>query len=122
MFVGRGRRRTRERRRAAGAEPSGQDLQYALSVGALYSDNIDRTPTNEETATVGTAGFDLRARREGSRLSYRADSNLNYLNYIDTDLSDQVVGHVNGSATTHSFRSACCGSYKTTSTRRGLTT
>ncbi len=83
---------------AAGADLADPELQYALSVGALYSDNINRTPTNEETATVGTAGFDLRARRESQRLSYRADSNLNYLNYLDTDLSDQVVGRFNGSA------------------------
>ena len=84
--------------RAAGAEPADEDLRYALSVGALYSDNINRTPTNEETATVGTAGLDLRARRESQRLSYRANSNLNYLNYLDTDLSDKVVGHFNGSS------------------------
>ncbi len=84
--------------RANGAELADRDLQYALSVGALYSDNINRAPTDEETATIGTAGFDLRARHESQRLSYRADSNLNYLNYLDTDLSDQVVGRFDGSA------------------------
>lgn len=84
---------------AVGAEMPDQELQYSLSVGALYSDNIERTPTDEETATVGTAGFDLRAWDEGPRLSYQANSNLNYLNYLDTDLSDQVVGRFDGTAT-----------------------
>lgn len=84
---------------AVGAEMPDPDIRYALSVGALYSDNIERTPTDEETATVGTAGFDLRASAEGQRLSYEANSNLNYLNYLDTNLSDQVVGRLDATAT-----------------------
>jgi hypothetical protein len=79
--------------RATQQEP---DVQYALSTGVLYTDNVERTASDGETATVATAGIELHARRASERLSYRADSDVTFLDYLDTHLPNQEIGTFDG--------------------------
>jgi len=72
------------------------DVQYALSTGVLYTDNVKRTASDAESATLGTAGIDLHARRTDERLSYRADSDVTYVDYLDAHLPNQEIGTFDG--------------------------
>lgn len=82
----------------AAAQATEPDLQYELATGALYSDNVERTTGHEEGATMATAGIALRARRLDERLTYKADSDITFLRYLDADLPNQEIGKFDGLA------------------------
>lgn len=76
-----------------------QDATYALTAGARYSDNIERSTVGEISDTAIVAGLQLGINREGSKLAASIGAGLEYLNYLDNDFRDEVVGSLNANLT-----------------------
>src|SRR5688572_4751176 len=72
---------------AAGAEPAtGKFLE--LRAGAMRSDNILRTPAAEEEGTIAFAGLGLDLERDGRRLDYTVQSDLDWRRYPNDTFDD----------------------------------
>lgn len=70
-------------------------FDYGVSAGLGYSDNIQRTPSNEKDETYASAGLDL-TYKEDSRLLYSNTAiDVVYLDYLQHTFSNEVVGNAN---------------------------
>jgi hypothetical protein len=68
------------------------EYEYGLEIGAGATDNIARTPDNEISETILTAGVDALIRREGHRVDVDLDADLAYFDYRDGTFDSEVVG------------------------------
>lgn len=89
--------------RVAAQQPATMDdvaqadsLQFGVSTGATWTDNITLLPDAEEDGAVGQFGVDLLYSRESSRLSADVDLNAAYEHYFDDQFDDDVLGGLNG--------------------------
>lgn len=68
------------------------ELTIGLSAGATHSDNIHRTPDNEESETSIDAGLQLALDRQGGRLRSNVAADARFLTYLDDTYEDELVG------------------------------
>jgi hypothetical protein len=76
-----------------------EGLNFAVTAGGSWSDNIGRVATDEEDGTVGRAGLLLGYNERSRRLETKVDTNVSYEHYFDDTFDDEVVGGVNGTLT-----------------------
>jgi Putative beta-barrel porin 2 len=74
------------------------NVGYHVSAGVAQSDNIRRTPDNEESETVGTAGLDFSVAEQTRKLKANAAADLQYLDYFGHTYSSEIVGNFLGGA------------------------
>lgn len=80
------------------AQESG-NLRFSVSAGVTHSDNIHRTPTDEQSDTSVEAGLQLGLEREGGRLQSRIETDAQYRTYLDDTYDDELVGGLDASLT-----------------------
>ncbi|MEZ5499001.1 MAG: hypothetical protein R3E77_06195 [Steroidobacteraceae bacterium] len=68
------------------------DFDYALSAGAYYSDNLGRTPTNENGTFAAALGADVSARERAGRFRYDVLADLTYFEYTDSSYDGELLG------------------------------
>lgn len=83
---------------ALGAPVTYADVEYGLLAGASYSDNVLRTPTDEQSSGAGVVGFDLRGTRPTGRLTYDAYADVEYFEYFEDGVDSQVFGRASTTA------------------------
>jgi hypothetical protein len=76
----------------------GDDFGYRIRAGALYSDNVGRTTTNETAAGIGVLGMQLWADQPEGRIRYSALSNIAYQKIFDSQFSGYTVGNLGATA------------------------
>lgn len=64
----------------------------SFDIGAERSDNIARTPTNEQTEATATARAAFAMALERPRLKGDIDADLRYLSYLENTFDDELVG------------------------------
>lgn len=74
------------------ASTAAAEVEYGVEVGIGNSDNIARTPDNEESETILTTGVDLNWLREEGLLYADVDLDLSYFQYQDDAYDSEVVG------------------------------
>jgi len=72
------------------------EVEYGFEVGVGNSDNIARTPDNEESETILTSGVDLRWLRDEGFIYADVDLDLSYYHYQDDAYDSEVTGIGNG--------------------------
>lgn len=70
----------------------GAPLEVELRAGAAYSDNVERTATNEIDTTAAMAGVRLRGARDTGRWRYALSGDLAYLEYLESGIDSEIVG------------------------------
>lgn len=83
---------------AARAQEAG-NLRFSLSAGATHSDNIRRTPTDEQSDTSAEVGLELGLEREGGRLQSHIATDVQYRTYLDDTYDDELLGGLDASLT-----------------------
>jgi hypothetical protein len=78
--------------RNAGAQDGGRTLDYGLSAGAAWSDNVTRVPSNEDDATIGIAALRVGYREDRTRLSAALDASVQFEHYFDNEYEDDILG------------------------------
>jgi hypothetical protein len=68
------------------------EFDYGLRAGASYSDNVERTPTDEQSSGAAAVGVDLRGTRTTGRLLYDVFADLEYRDYSETGIDSQEFG------------------------------
>lgn len=74
------------------ASAAAAEVEYGVEVGIGNSDNILRTPTDENSETILTTGFDLTWLREDGLLWADVDLDLSYFEYQDDAFDSEVAG------------------------------
>jgi hypothetical protein len=80
------------------AQSADADLYWSLRGGLEYTDNAGRSGVDEQSETVGIAGFSLGLNTDRPRLDAGVDANLEYREYLDNTFDSEVVGGVDGLA------------------------
>ncbi|HEY6644768.1 outer membrane beta-barrel protein [Povalibacter sp.] len=70
------------------------ELSIAVTGGASWSDNVGRTPSDEESGTIGRAGVELGYQHQSRRIDTSVDLNAGYDYYFDDIFDNDVVGGV----------------------------
>lgn len=73
-----------------------EEFDLTLRASAGYSDNINRTSTDETSSDVFGPGFDIEYQETTRRLDANVSGNLDYLNYTAKGLDSQLVGNFYG--------------------------
>lgn len=81
-----------------GGAASAATLEYQLSGGGGYSDNIRRVPVNEESEGIASAGLQFSLDQRSSRLTADLVGNFAYNDYLDDTFDDEVIGNFAGQA------------------------
>jgi len=81
------------------ADEKVNSLNLDVSVGAIQSDNISRTSTNEEDGTVAIGGLNLKYRQNTRRIQADVDADIGYEHYLDNESEDGVIGQARGVVT-----------------------
>lgn len=71
-------------------------VDYEVSAGAGYSDNIARTETLEVEETAALVGLKLEAEHESRALNWELISDLEYRDYLDGTYDAEIVGSLRG--------------------------
>ncbi len=74
------------------------DLFWSLRGGVEYTDNVSRTEVDEQSETVGIAGFSLGLNTDRPRLDAGVNANLEYRKYLDDTFDSEIVGGLDGIA------------------------
>lgn len=74
------------------ASAAGAEVEYGVEAGIGNSDNIGRTPDDENSETMLTTGVDLRWLREEGLVQGQADIDLSYFQYQDDAYDSEVTG------------------------------
>lgn len=77
-----------------GVQP--RNLEFGLTTGVTWSDNVSLVPTNEEDGTIGEVGVDLLYDQQSRRLRTDLDLNAAYEHYFDDNFDDNVFGGLDG--------------------------
>ena len=72
------------------------DRDYSLRMKAGYTDNINRTPTDEQSAEMYAVGGTLDYTQKTARLDANAHGDLDYVWYTQESVDDQLVGNFMG--------------------------
>lgn len=73
-----------------------QSLDFGLSAGATWSDNVLLLPDDEQDGTIGELGVELLYNQRSRRLQTDIDLNASYQHYLDDNYDDDVVGGMDG--------------------------
>jgi hypothetical protein len=79
-----------------GQAARGQEFELALSLGAAWSDNINRQPELEDEGTIGQAGVQLGYSQQSRRLTTDINANVVYEHYFDGIYDNEIVGGADG--------------------------
>lgn len=79
-----------------GALAQEQQANWALDLGARYTDNVRRVDINEEEETVGIAGLSFAFDVDRRRMDARAAADLRYQEYFDNTFDSEVEGGLDG--------------------------
>lgn len=74
------------------ASAAGAEVEYGVEAGVGNSDNITRSPTDENSETILTAGVDLNWLREEGLLWADVNLDMSYYEYQDDAFDSEVVG------------------------------
>lgn len=84
---------------APGAQPArSHSLDFALLGGVNWSDNIRRTPRDEEDGAYSRTGVLLSYQRQSQRLNANINADVGYEHYFDDIYDSDVVGGLDGTA------------------------
>ncbi len=72
----------------------GADLEYGVRLGGSYSDNLQRTADDEQSAGAAVAGVDLRGQRSSGRLRYDVFGDMQYWDYFESGVDSQEFGQL----------------------------
>ena len=73
-------------------------LLWSIEAGVEYTDNVGRASVEEESETVGVAGFILDLNTDRPRLDAAIGAHLEYREYLDETFDSELVGGVDGLA------------------------
>lgn len=73
-----------------------QSLDFGVTAGAIWSDNISMQSQNEESGTIAEVGLDLRYNQRSRRLQTDIEINTAYQRYVDDEFDDDFIGGVDG--------------------------
>jgi hypothetical protein len=73
-------------------------LEIGVRSSIGVTDNVRRTPTNEESDTIATIGLVGTWRREEGRLTGEALADVSYYSYLNDTYDGRVIGGFNGNA------------------------
>jgi hypothetical protein len=82
----------------AASSADSADFSYLASLGANQTDNIRRTPTAQESETIGTAGLQFSLGQLTPRLQADVVGNLAYNEYLDNTYDSEVLGNFRADA------------------------
>jgi hypothetical protein len=71
---------------------SAEAATLELEFGAEHTDNVSRTPTDEQSETVALAGLGFGLDLDRPRLDANVGANFEYRRYMDDSYDDEVVG------------------------------
>ena len=77
---------------AAGVASAADDHGIVVTAGAGYSDNANRTATNEESSGFASVGLDLSFDRQRARSRLFADGDIEYREYLDGQVPGAFLG------------------------------
>jgi hypothetical protein len=80
----------------AGRASLAEEFDLTLRAGAGYSDNVNRTSTDETSSNVYAPGLDINYRETTRRLDATVTGDLDYLTYSAQGLNSQLVGNFYG--------------------------
>lgn len=75
---------------------SAADLQYELRGGVAYSDNVERTATDELATGAAVVGAKVRGARDSGRLRFGLAGDVAYYEYFENDVEGEVIGSLFG--------------------------
>ena len=82
-----------------GAGAAAPDMfTWSLSAGASRTDNVRRVSDNKEAETSGDAAFRMELAATRQRLATEVSTNLQYRRYFDSDIGNDLIGGLNGTA------------------------
>jgi len=70
------------------------ELDYSVLAGVNYSDNVERTPIDEQSTGAAVVGFDVRGSRTTGRLLYDVYGDLEYRDYFESGVDSQGFGRM----------------------------
>ena len=82
----------------APAVASAWDVDWALGLGAEYSDNIARTPDDEQSDLVLVPFAEFSVREQGTRVQVDALGRVEHRHYLDDTFGDEVRAELAGRA------------------------
>lgn len=68
------------------------DLEYELRAGGAYSDNVERTASNEIDSFAAVLGARVRGGKDTGRLQFALSSDVAYYEYLDSAVDGELVG------------------------------
>ena len=74
-------------------------LSGRIAAGVIETDNIERTPTDRISDTIGELSADIAAHEQSRRLDVDVLSDLQYLTFAHDYFSNELVGNFIGSGT-----------------------
>lgn len=80
-------------------EGDGDRTLVEVRAGAIYSDNVLRTPTSDVDGTTWSAGLGLDVSRESTRLQLTARGDLDWMVFPSDTYGDDMFGYFDGVAT-----------------------
>jgi hypothetical protein len=80
----------------AGHASLAEEFDLTLRAGGGYSDNVNRTPTDETSSNVYAPGLDVNYRETTRRLDAKVTGDLDYLSYTAKGLNSQLIGNFYG--------------------------
>ena len=87
---------TRTTEGGAGAAADRDQLSFSVGAGSFYSDNVGRTPTDEESDGAANVGLRFAYRRDKRRFDALIDSDLEYREYFKSTYGSDLVGGLTG--------------------------
>jgi hypothetical protein len=77
----------------AGSMPAQAETTLAAYLGGGYSDNVGRTPSDEQGAGVYVVGGDLGWKRQGTRVTGTIAAGFDWYKYGSGAFNDEFLGH-----------------------------
>jgi hypothetical protein len=80
------------------ASAQAAEIDLSLNAGAIYSDNVQRTQTDQTTDTIANAGVQFGVRQEHGDLRALVAADVQYRNYLQHTYDDEMIGGLSGTA------------------------
>jgi hypothetical protein len=72
----------------------GAELEYRASLGAGYTDNVRRRPTDQENENIGIAGLSFSLDEQSRRMNADVVGDLAYYEYLNDSYDSELLGNV----------------------------
>lgn len=75
------------------------DFKWSARTGAVYSDNVNRSASNELDSLAAVAGVQIDGLRQTGRLRFDLTGQLDYYHYLESSVDGELIGAVRGQGT-----------------------